>query len=307
MSDFCKFYQNTFFFSENINEEDGDEDNIEEGILRCWECNINFTERFYLNNHLFHHIKQPQVSLTRLLLPPLKLTLKSTTPNSFEVINSSSCEELLTFNLAELEELGLFEGEQQEANEEHQDDNDDDDAMIDHYHEQDPDLNVSFSPSFDSVDVGASSPVNSDCSNGGTKTADDVVGEGSECGSIPGAEPTPPPEPSPDYPKIRIKTTGLLKEPLTITEITDDNPEGDPSRAQKKNLWDSPLEDPLKLPGTEDILSIFNNDGRAKDFGFTTSESEFMPLDRLDPDRNRSNALVRVPKSVVKGGRYITF
>lgn len=236
------------------------------------------------------------MALTRLLLPPLKLTLKSTTPNSFEVINSPSCEEFLTFNLAELEELGLFEGAEQVANEEpHDDDEDEDDDMIDHYHEQqeDPDLNVNFSPSFASVDVGASSPVNSDCSNGGTKTGEDVVGEGSECGSIPGAEPTPPPEPSPDYPKIRIKTTGLLKEPLTITEITDDNPDGDPSRAQKKNLCYSPLEDPLKLPGTEDILSIFNNDGRAKDFGFTTSESEFMPLDRLDPDRNRSNALVR--------------
>lgn len=55
----------------------------------------------------------------------------------------------------------------------------------------------------------------------------------SDYGSIPGAEPTPPPEPSQDYPKIRIKTTGLLKEPsresLTITEITDDNPEGDPN------------------------------------------------------------------------------
>lgn len=54
----------------------------------------------------------------------------------------------------------------------------------------------------------------------------------SEYGSIPGAEPTPPPDPSPDYPKIRIKTTGLLKDPeegLTITEITDDNPDGDPN------------------------------------------------------------------------------
>lgn len=229
------------------------------------------------------------MSLKRLQLPPLKLKLKSTTPNSFEVINSVSSKELdlLTFNLAELEELGLFDGQEQGANEEEQDD----DAMIDHYQEQDTDLNVSFSPDFATVDVPEPSPVNSDCSNGGTKTGDDVVGEGSECGSIPGAEPTPPPEPSPDYPKIRIKTMGLLKEPLTITEITDDNPEGDPTRAQKKNHWDNTLEDPLKLSGTDDILSIFNNNERAKDFGFTTSDSEFMPLDRLDPDRNR-NAMV---------------
>lgn len=54
-------------------------------------------------------------------------------------------------------------------------------------------------------------------------------------GSIPGAEPTPPPEPSPtEYPKIKIKTTGLFKDPepqqgCTITEITDDNPNGDPN------------------------------------------------------------------------------
>lgn len=54
----------------------------------------------------------------------------------------------------------------------------------------------------------------------------------SEYGSIPGAEPTPPPDPSPDYPKIRIKTLKNLKEPeegLTITEITDENPDGDPN------------------------------------------------------------------------------
>lgn len=54
----------------------------------------------------------------------------------------------------------------------------------------------------------------------------------SDYGGIPGAEPTPPPDPSPDYPKIRIKTTGLLKDPeegLTITEITDENPDGDPN------------------------------------------------------------------------------
>lgn len=50
----------------------------------------------------------------------------------------------------------------------------------------------------------------------------DTEQAGEEYGNIPGAEPTPPPEPSPEYPKIRIKTTGLLKEGVTITEITDE-------------------------------------------------------------------------------------
>lgn len=59
--------------------------------------------------------------------------------------------------------------------------------------------------------------------------------------TIPGAEPTPPPDPSPDsYPKIRIKTTGLLKDPIestcTITEITDDNPNGNPHQGKFHSL-----------------------------------------------------------------------
>lgn len=74
----------------------------------------------------------------------------------------------------------------------------------------------------------SSSPKESDIS-AATETDSSSTSFDNVSGDIPGAEPTPPPEPSPDniYPKIRIKTTGLLKEPLTITEITDDNPNGD--------------------------------------------------------------------------------
>lgn len=54
------------------------------------------------------------------------------------------------------------------------------------------------------------------------------------------------------------------------------------------------MEDPLKLPDTDDnnILSLFNNNERAKDLGFHTSDSEFISLDRLE-DRNRG-AMVSV-------------
>lgn len=158
--------------------------------------------------------------------------------------------------------------------------------------EVDDGTNVTFSPNFAEVDV-APSPANSDSSNSGAKE-----NQGDYDVSIPGAEPTPPPESSPtEYPKIRIKTTGLLKEPLTITEITDDDEHAqnrdNSNNDQKGNdIWSTSLEDPLKLPGTDDILSLFNNNERAKDFGFTTSESEFMPLDRLE-DRNRNNAMVK--------------
>lgn len=66
---------------------------------------------------------------------------------------------------------------------------------------------------------------------------------------------------------------------------------------ETNSMWTTPsLEDPLRLPDLSDkddgnLLSLFSTDNeRAKDLGFTTSESEFISLDRLD-DRNR-NALV---------------
>lgn len=220
---------------------DADSDD-EFGPLRCWDCNVNFTEKHYLYSHLYHHIKQPYVILERTLLQPLKITLKNKSGKNFEVINSSlhpssssigspsQCASKSAFNLAETkEESESVEGGvgDEEAAEE---DNKLEDA-------EDEEGRISFSPNFAGVDV--NSPTNSDSSNAAEKTTDSIANSSStgesnasEYGSIPGAEPTPPPEPSPDYPKIRIKTTGLLKEPLTITEITDDNPDGDPSYSE---------------------------------------------------------------------------
>ncbi|KAJ8925827.1 hypothetical protein NQ315_009678 [Exocentrus adspersus] len=152
---------------------------------------------------------------------------------------------------------------------------------------EDEEARVSFSPNFASVDF--NSPANSETES-----------NASEYGSIPGAEPTPPPEPSPDYPKIRIKTTGLLKEPLTITEITDDNPDGDPNYNHNNSnaMWTTPsLEDPLKLPdGDDNIMSLFNNNERAKDLGFHSSDSEFISLDRLE-ERNRGTMQLYNPST----------
>ncbi|XP_018561778.1 bromodomain-containing protein 4-like isoform X2 [Anoplophora glabripennis] len=268
------------------------------GPLRCWDCNVNFTEKHYLYSHLFHHIKQPYVILERTTLPPLKLTLKNKSGNNFEVINSpvhsnpssvgspSETVAKSASNLAETkEEPDNAEGGEGGAIVEE----------VTKIEAEDEEARVSFSPNF--ADIGTSSPANSDTSNAAEKTTDSIItsnsaGESnaSEYGSIPGAEPTPPPEPSPDYPKIRIKTTGLLKEPLTITEITDDNPDGDPSYNQNSsNMWTTPsLEDPLKLPDNDDnnIMSLFNNNERAKDLGFHTSDTEFISLDRLE-ERNR--------------------
>lgn len=65
------------------------------------------------------------------------------------------------------------------------------------------------------------------------------------------------------------------------------------------SMWTTPsLEDPLQLPDINEkehgnLLSLFSNDNeRAKDLGFTTSENEFISLDGLD-DRNR-NAMVNI-------------
>ncbi|XP_022907917.2 uncharacterized protein [Onthophagus taurus] len=125
---------------------------------------------------------------------------------------------------------------------------------------------------------------------------------GSEATS--GAEATPLPESSPDYPKIRIKS-GLLKETVTITEITDEenleenasnkNRNNNESRATREKGWNSPsIEDPLSISETNhasdgSLISslISNNYDRAKDLGFTTSDSEFISIDRFE-DRNRA-------------------
>lgn len=63
--------------------------------------------------------------------------------------------------------------------------------------------------------------------------------------------------------------------------------------SSNNSIWTTPsLEDPLKLPENDDnILSLFNNNDRAKDLGFHSSDSEYISLDRLE-DRNRS-AVVR--------------
>lgn len=63
--------------------------------------------------------------------------------------------------------------------------------------------------------------------------------------------------------------------------------------SDSSSLWPN-IEDPLRLPETNDkddgklLSNLFNShNDRAKDLGFTTSDSEFISLDRLD-ERNKS-------------------
>nr|XP_023013926.1 activating signal cointegrator 1 complex subunit 2 homolog [Leptinotarsa decemlineata] len=296
--------------------------------LRCWDCNVNFTNKHYLYAHLFHHIKQPHIILERTQLPPLKITLKNKSGNSFEIISSpthlgsplnspshnstKSQSSPLDPSSQNLSESASNLAEIKKENTDEETTQSEPKSLAEEHNSNEE--RVTFSPGFDSAkELGShhGSPVPSDSGTSGsvdkpnnsTITTDSILNtnsnsesNASEYGSIPGAEPTPPPEPTVDYPKIRIKTTGLLKESLTITEITDDNPDGDPSfrslfldQNDSSNLWSTPsLEDPLKLPDNDDnsILSLFNNNERAKDLGFHSSDNEFISLDRLE-ERNR--------------------
>ncbi|KAK9737118.1 FKBP-type peptidyl-prolyl cis-trans isomerase [Popillia japonica] len=290
----------------------------EPSSLTCWDCNVNFTSEYYLNNHLLFHIKQPWVSLTRVQEPPIRIVLKSTRDNSFEIISSLKDTDFIGENTKsdglENQEETLTDPTEKEG-EETQEFEAGAGEILAEGTEIDGDASdfdgparVTFSPGF----VGENG-TNSNDSGSPNDSSSENKDEVNDNGTIPGAEPTPPPEPSPEFPKIRIKT-GLLKEPLTITEITDDNPNGDPQpemidlnsgsensdsaygSTDENSIWATPsLEDPLRLPdgGESDgslISNLFNNNNdRAKDLGFTTSESEFISLDRFD-DRNR-NAL----------------
>ncbi|CAG9860693.1 unnamed protein product [Phyllotreta striolata] len=277
--------------------------------LRCLECNVNFTTETFLYSHLFHHIKQPFIAVEKLQLPPLKITIKNTSGNKFEIINCQSPKEYTGSPEAQgqAEEGGKRGDNRSEVLENFLGDPETTDSNLavhkegleGNFHSPSEKDSPDIQPEYSNIDdIIQGSPSTGDgASQSFDKGADansNSESGASDYGSIPGAEPTPPPEPSVEYPKIRIKTTGLLKEPssLTITEITDDNPEEDSSHRQTQddsNLWSSSnMDDPMKMQNTDDsnILSLFNNNERAKDLGFHSSDSEFISLDRLE-DRNR--------------------
>lgn len=309
----------TFIKSEDLPTINNDENEDTES-LSCLECNVDFVDRYSLNQHLLFHIKQPVVILTPLKNPPIKITLKSTSKDSFEVVSSP-----VTSPLTSPTHLPKLAEQEQEH----------DEAAEAEDTQETEDTNIAFSPNY--VNGVESPTVNSENSNSSTmKLVEgecdqltleaDEGGEEEEYSNIPGAEPTPPPEPSPEYPKIRIKTTGLLRESLTITEITDENPEGRHTQPEiieigskedaaqgssgfcsnqcdEGNMWTSSLEDPLRIPESSEkddgnLLALFgDNNERVKDLGFTSSESEFISLDRLD-DRNRNAMVSTLNKSV---------
>ncbi|XP_031328551.1 fibrous sheath CABYR-binding protein-like isoform X2 [Photinus pyralis] len=286
--------------------------------LRCYDCNVNFTSEHYLLRHLIHHIRQPTVLLSKLSPAPIKITIKSKKNNNFEIINSPTETPSYLFNseyLAEesqistgtdnseqnTEDSGTFSAENLEEHNE----------MLDEMLESanlDEAVKISFSPNFAADIMDSGSPPVSSEAHDMDLTPTPIITEAEDEQKPPNESPSPT-----EYPKIRIKT-GLLKEPLTITEITDDNPNGEyrPSEivdisnnnektSENTNFWTSCLEDPLKLPDSDrddsNLLSSFlnNNNDQAKAFGITT-DSEFISLDRLD-DRNRNALQVYNPST----------
>lgn len=205
----------------------------EDELLRCLECDISFSEKYLLYEHLRDHIKQPIVILKRYKVP-LKITLKNKN-NSFEIVNSPQrISSPLVLSKTTIHEANLEENTENITQNNLEEEGD----------EETEETNVTFSPNYvneNNVDSPAVASENSNSSmNFQADMPDPLSGDPllenpspQEYGHIPGAEPTPPPEPSPDYPKIRIKTTGLLKESCTITEITDDNPNGAVTRPGK--------------------------------------------------------------------------
>ncbi|XP_076269033.1 uncharacterized protein LOC143201699 isoform X1 [Rhynchophorus ferrugineus] len=302
------------------------------GPLRCLDCELFCEDTESLHRHILSHIKQPLVILDKIeeSHPPLKITLKNRTGNSFEIVSSpqssvaSTVEETSSDNYQSEVHQVDFEGDNLEGYNDQQETSFDSSEVV-----QDPEnenrTSVCFSPNFAEV-IGESllgvveSPPESishqdqsqeseDSNNIDNTAGVDALTPGNnasqEYGHIPGAEPTPPPEPSPtgapEYPKIKIKTTGLFKDPeperCTITEITDDNPTGDPTLAP---IWTTPsLEDPLKLPDDGNFMSLFNNNDKAKDLGFSTSnENEFISLDTYN-ERNRGAMQLYNPNQAV--------
>ncbi|XP_030756602.1 pollen-specific leucine-rich repeat extensin-like protein 1 isoform X3 [Sitophilus oryzae] len=323
------------------------EESTENEELYCFYCDSTFVNKEYLYQHVYHHIKQPIVKLERLpeeLHPPLKITLKNRSGNSFEIVPSpvSSSTSSVEDTQQETYQNEAFatdttEGFGGEVNTELETFNNTDTDQD--TEEAEDRANVCFSPNFADVigepylhdldspavtapqdtprdqepQINESQDQNTSDNTAGVDTlshGDDATS--SEYGSIPGAEPTPPPEPSPtgptEYPKIKIKTTGLFKDPeperCTITEITDDNPNGDPSLGLYPNhstpIWTTPsLEDPLKLPEDNNLMSLFNNNDKAKDLGFSTSsDNEFISLDTYN-ERNRGTMQLYNPNQIV--------
>ncbi|KAF5305368.1 hypothetical protein FQA39_LY09197 [Lamprigera yunnana] len=279
---------------------------------RCYDCNVNFTSESYLLGHLLHHIRQPAI-LIRRLQAPIKITLKSRSRNNFEIINSptSTAYMFTSEYLAEeshastgtdnsevnTEDSGTFSAEHLEEDHE----------MLDKMLES---ASSSISSNFEAPIPESTSLSQGQLTDGNLPCVITEFNGADSQQNIPQI-PTPPESVSPtEYPKIRIKTTGLLKERLKITEVTDDvntsveyrgpdiveltNNSNNENNATSSNYWSSCIDDPLKLQDSDrndsTLLSSFlsNNNDQAKAFGITT-DSEFISLDRLD-DRNR-NAL----------------
>ena len=191
--------------------------------LICWDCHLFFTSEIHLNAHLLYHIKQPTVQLKR-VEEPLKVTAKTkkNTCRAAPVESSLKATDNTDSHLnTEVKQEVILDPDTNNTGPQNEEALAEDVDFRTKSAEADGLATISFSPDFaDEVLINTNSS-GSASPRGSDTTLSPKDGDNPEYGNIPGAEPTPPPEPSPEYPKIRIKT-GLLKESLTITEITDD-------------------------------------------------------------------------------------
>lgn len=326
--------------------EDSYYDDDEDFPLRCWDCNINFTNKTFLYSHIYHHIKQPSVLLERVSLPPLKLTLKHSSSKGFEIIKSPHSSPLFghedTFKLDEKTSATATTDEEREDStsgyngsnidsefdQETMSSNhfDDDDIAHDPHREivgeesaelsneypegaEDIDnQNVDFNTDLEAEneefrnqendqvvsDEGPNDEENNGCDNNEVENItenESTEKSAQDNDKDPDNSETVSEKVSPlqEYPKIRIKTTGLLKESsVRITEITDeDNSDKEVALDSNTSTWTS-AEDPLKISDTDNMVSLFNNNERAQDLGFCSTDSEFISLDRFEDARNSS-------------------
>lgn len=102
----------------------------------------------------------------------------------------------------------------------------------------------------------------------------------------------------------------LVMSALLVPEVVNlnsnaDNCDSTYDSLSNDNIWTTPsLEDPLRLPEGNDtdgalISSLFsNNNDRAKDLGFTSSDSEFISLDRFE-DHNRGALVTNISFKII--------
>ncbi|XP_065167073.1 serine/arginine repetitive matrix protein 1-like isoform X1 [Atheta coriaria] len=232
------------------------------GGTNCLDCDINFTSEEYLIEHLLrHHIKQPKVILERHTDKPIKLRIKGSKGEGFRIVTGKSP----AHPKSKTSVNGIVENEKEPTNFETSEVssdaadavNTDANLTAEEVPQQDAMQNIDFQ---DTEEVVAS---------------DEKITYGMT-ENVPGGEPTPPPDnPTPEIPKIRIKTGLLATDPNPGHELIEE------------------VHTPGTLENSESLTSLFKNNDRAKDLGFTTSDPDYVPQDAAMQSYNpASNAMM---------------